>query len=94
LNNPTIQIVGFNCQVWSWVNCQNRKFVFFFLFLIIRETCLTIFSISIIFLFFFNQLICIAFGIVLFAVGETGAFLARGNFSQLTFELVDLMLEK
>ncbi len=27
-------------------------------------------------------------------VGETGAFLARGNFSQLTFELVNLTLEK
>ena len=27
-------------------------------------------------------------------VGETGAFLARGNFSQSTFELVNLTLEK
>ncbi len=27
-------------------------------------------------------------------VGETGAFLARGNFSQLTFELVNLTIEK
>jgi hypothetical protein len=27
-------------------------------------------------------------------VGETGAFLARGNFSQLTFELVNLTLKK